>query len=76
MSPEELEELGKQLGKLLESKSIFPSNSPFGVSILFQHKKDNNLHMCNDYRMLNKITVKNKYHVPLIVNLSTDYSRQ
>lgn len=34
----------------------------------FQKKHDGTLHMCVDYRALNKILVKNKYPIPLIAD--------
>jgi hypothetical protein len=37
--------------------------------VLFVGKKDGSLHMCVDYRALNKITVKNKYPLPRIDQL-------
>ena len=39
------------------------------MPILFQKKHDGSLRLCVDYRALNKITVKKKYHIPLIVDL-------
>jgi hypothetical protein len=69
MSPIELEELRRQLKELLEAKFIKPSKSPYGAPVLFQKKKDGTLRMCNDYRALNKQTVKNKYPIPLIADL-------
>ncbi|KAH9674643.1 Endonuclease [Citrus sinensis] len=43
--------------------------APFCAPVLFQKKKDGSLRMCIDYRALNKITIKNKYPIPLIVDL-------
>ena len=43
--------------------------SPWGAPILFVKKKDGSLRMCIDYRMLNSITVKNKYPLPRIDDL-------
>ena len=37
--------------------------------MLFQKKHDGSLHMCVDYRDLNKVTIKNKYPIPLVVKL-------
>ncbi|CAN6695431.1 unnamed protein product [Malus baccata var. baccata] len=69
MSPPELEELRKQLNELLDAGYIQPSKSPYGVPVLFQRKKDGSLRLCIDYRALNKITIKNKYPLPLIADL-------
>ncbi|KAJ0629961.1 putative nucleotidyltransferase, Ribonuclease H [Helianthus annuus] len=69
MPPPELEELRKQLKELLDAGYIRPSKAPYGAPVLFQKKKDGSLRMCIDYRALNKITVKNKYPIPLIADL-------
>ncbi|MDV3201193.1 MAG: reverse transcriptase family protein, partial [Sweet potato little leaf phytoplasma] len=69
MSPPELAELKKQLEDLLEKKFIIPSASPWGAPVLFVKKKDGSFRMCVDYRQLNKVTIKNKYHLPRIDNL-------
>lgn len=37
--------------------------------MLFQRKQDGSLRLCVDYRALNKVTVKNKYPVPLVADL-------
>ena len=36
---------------------------------MFQKKHDGFLRMCVDYRAFNKVTIKNKYPIPLIVDL-------
>ena len=69
MSPAELRELKKQVQELLEQGFIRPSVSPWGAPVLFVKKKDGSLRMCIDYRMLNSITVKNKYPFPRIDDL-------
>ncbi|XP_015166051.1 uncharacterized protein [Solanum tuberosum] len=69
MAPPELEELRKQLKELLEAGHIRPSKAPFGAPVLFQKKKEGTLRLCIDYRALNKVTVKNKYPIPLIADL-------
>ncbi|KAG8380638.1 hypothetical protein BUALT_Bualt06G0036600 [Buddleja alternifolia] len=69
MSPPELEELRKQLKDLLDKGMIRPLKAPFGTPVLFQRKHDGSLRMCVDYRALNKVTVKNKYTIPLIADL-------
>ncbi|XP_059654537.1 uncharacterized protein LOC132301286 [Cornus florida] len=69
MAPSELEELRRQLKELLDASYIRPSKAPYGAPVLFQRKKDGSLRMCIDYRALNKVTIKNKYPIPLIANL-------
>ncbi|KAL9269125.1 Retrovirus-related Pol polyprotein from transposon 297-like protein [Drosera capensis] len=69
MAPTELEELRKQLRNLLDAGFIRPSKAPYGAPVLFQKKKDGSLRLCIDYRALNKLTVKNKYLIPLISDL-------
>ena len=56
MAPTELLELRKQLKELLDSGMIQPSRAPFGAPALFKKKHDGSLHMCVDYRALNKVT--------------------
>ena len=66
LSGPKLGELKKQLIELLDARLIQPSRSPYGVSILFQKKKDTlELRMCLDYQVLNKQTIKNQYPLPL-----------
>jgi hypothetical protein len=40
-----------------------------GCPILFVKNKDGMLRLCIDFRELNKVTVKNKYHFPRIDEL-------
>jgi hypothetical protein len=68
MSQPELAELRKQLTEMLEGGIIVPAKSPFGAPVLFQKKQDGSLRFCVDYRALNKITVKNRYPIPLIAD--------
>jgi hypothetical protein len=69
MAPMELAELKVQLQELLDKGFIRPSNSPWGAPVLFVKKKDGTLHLCIDYRQLNKMAVKNKYPLPRIDDL-------
>ena len=69
MSIPEMLELKMQLQELLEKKYIRPSVSPWGAPVLFVKKKDGTLRLCIDYRHLNKVTMKNKYHLPRIDDL-------
>lgn len=69
MAPLELKELKAQLQELLDRGFIRPSVSLWGAPILFVKKKDETMRMCIDYRQLNKVTVKNKYLLPIIDDL-------
>ncbi|XP_052117959.1 uncharacterized protein LOC127747717 [Arachis duranensis] len=75
MAPLELEELKKQLKDLLDAGFIHPSKAPYGVPVLFQKKHDGSLRLCIDYRALNKVTIKNKYPIPLIADLFDQLGR-
>ena len=48
---------------------IRPSVSPWGAPVLFVRKKDGTMRLCIDYRMLNKVTIKNRYSLPRIDDL-------
>ena len=37
--------------------------------MLFVKKKDGTWRLCVDYRQLNKVTIRNKYHLPRIDDL-------
>ena len=75
LSEMELAVLWEYLATNLENGFIRPSTSPAGAPILFIKKKDGDLQLCVDYRGLNKITVKNRYPIPLISELLDRLSR-
>ncbi|GJV67053.1 putative reverse transcriptase domain-containing protein [Tanacetum coccineum] len=69
LAPSEMQELSNQLQELADRGFIRPSTSPWGAPILFVKKKDGSFRMCIDYRELNKLTVKNRYPLPMIDDL-------
>jgi len=75
MPPNELAELKTQLNELLKKGLIRPSSSPWGCPAIFVKKKDQSLRMCVDYRPLNAVTIKNKYHFPHIDILFAQLSK-
>ena len=69
MSTPELKELQMQLEEILKKGYIRPRMSPLGAPVFFLRKKYGTLRLCIDFRQLNKVTVKNKYHLPRIDDL-------
>ncbi|GJZ24843.1 putative reverse transcriptase domain-containing protein, partial [Tanacetum coccineum] len=63
LAPSEMLELSIQLKDLQEKGFIRPNYSPRGA------KKDGAMRMCIDYRELNKLTIKNRYPLPIIDDL-------
>ena len=57
-----------------EFLNVFPNDLPGMLPdrdiefVIFVEKKDGTLRMC-DYRSLNEVTIKNKYHLPCIEDL-------
>jgi hypothetical protein len=66
MTPVELAKLKLQLNDFLNKCYIHPSSSPCGCPTLFVKNKDEALHLCVDYQLLNAIIIKNKYPLPYI----------
>ncbi|GBG86897.1 hypothetical protein CBR_g42179 [Chara braunii] len=69
MSPDELDELRRQLKEFIKKGWIRQSVSPYGSPVLFVPKKGGTLRMCIDYRGLHAITVKNREPLPRIDDL-------
>lgn len=61
MSASEFDELKKKFEELLEKQFTRPSVSPWGAPVLLVKKKDESMRLCVDYRLLNKVTIKNRY---------------
>ena len=66
LSPQDFEELKKQLDVMIKSGFITPSNSPFGAPILFVPKKGGARRFAVDYRALNDMTVPNVTPLPTV----------
>ena len=66
LSGRELEILREYLAAAQEKGWIRPSKSPVGAPILFVPKSDGTMRLCVDYRGLNKVTIKDRYPIPLV----------
>ena len=75
MSRDELLVLRKTLTELLNKGFIRVSNSPAAAPVLFVKKPGGGLRFCVDYRGLNKISVKDRYPLPLIYETLRNISR-
>lgn len=62
----ERSEVNKIIDSLLKKNIVRPSNSNFSSPIVLVKKKDGTYRLCVDYRALNKITIKDRYPLPLI----------
>ncbi|KNE95757.1 hypothetical protein PSTG_10973 [Puccinia striiformis f. sp. tritici PST-78] len=69
LSPAENQALDLLISEGLEHGTIRRTTSPWAAPVIFTGKKDGNLLPCFDYRKLNAVTVKNKYPLPLTMDL-------
>ena len=69
LSQEELAALRKFIDENLATGFIRPSRSPCGALVLFIRKKDGSLRLCVDFQGLNRISKKDQYPLPLILDL-------
>jgi len=69
MSAHQLNELDKYLKEIMAEGKVADSESPYGARILFVPKPDGSRRLCVDYRNINKLTILNKYALPLMDEL-------
>eukprot|EP00253_Pinus_taeda_P012482 PITA_12482 len=62
-------EIEKIIKELFEAGVIRPSISPYSLPMVMVLKKDGEWRMCLDFRALNKLTVKDKFPIPVINDL-------
>ena len=66
LGPVELETLKTYIKTNLVNGFIWPSKSPARALILFVRKPNGSRRLCIDYKVLNNLTIKNRYPLPLI----------
>ena len=69
LSEKQLKALRTNLDDMLPQGKISGSKSPAGAPILFVPKPDSRLRLVVDYQGLNKVTIYNKYPIPMMMEL-------
>ena len=66
LSYHERDKVRSMVGEMIESGIVRESVSEYASPVILVRKKDGSFRTCVDYRMLNSVTVKERYPLPLI----------
>lgn len=75
-TPQQKNEIEKQVQKMLDSGIIQQSTSPFASHVLLVKKKDREWRLCVDYRKLNAYTMKIQHPMPIFYEITDELEEQ
>jgi hypothetical protein len=67
-------EIEKIVQEFLDAGVVHPSTSPYSSLVVMVLKKYNSWHICPNFRALNKLTIKDKFTIPVIDDLLDELS--